>query len=344
MPNIKDIAARANVSTATVSYVLNGKKSVSEKTRARVLQIIEEMNYQPNLVAKSLKLKRTQTIGVIVEDVTSFNSSEIIDGIHEYAEEQGFSILLTNIRVLKRIDHFYSKADRVKELAPPAVKEIVNKQVDGLIYVGVHPRDVTGLIPDMQIPIVYSYCYTNGADDYSVNYDDYQAAYESTEYLIRTGHKKIAVISGVMDSVPTKDRFNGYYQALNDNNLIFDPALIKTGDWEYESGHRSALELLNMSPCPDAILAMNDNMAAGAVSACHSLGIKVPDDISVVGFDDREFSSYLTPSLTTMRLPLHEMGIEAIRTLISVLNEDSSEEHNKKLSCKLIERRSVKKR
>lgn len=340
MTRIKDIAQKANVSTATVSYVLNGTGSVSEQTKAKILKVIEEMNYKPNHIAKSLKIKKTNTIGVVVEDVTSFNSSEIIDGINEYAENHGFSLLLTNMRVLKRLGQEYADPDNVRKLAPPALKEILNKQVDGLIYVGVHTRDVTGVIPNETLPTVYTYCYTSNEGDYSVNYDDHLAAYEAANYLIEAGHRTIAVISGLFNSNPSRERFNGFYQAVMDKQLVFDPSLIKTGDWEFESGYRLTSELLAADNRPTAILAMNDVMAAGAISACKEKGLRVPEDISIVGFDDREFSSYIQPKLTTMRLPLHEMGVEAMKSMIAILNQDETVEKNKKLKCTLIKRNS----
>jgi LacI family transcriptional regulator len=341
MARIKDIAERAKVSTAAVSYVLNGTAGVSEKTRVKILKVIEEMNYQPNLIAKSLKIKKTKTIGVVVEDVTSFNSSEIIDGINEHAENQGFSLLLTNMRVLKRLGQNYTDTEIVRQLAPPAIKENLNKQVDGLIYVGAHPRDVTGIIQNGKLPIVYTYCYTSNEEDYSVNYDDHLAAYEATMHLIKSGHREIAVISGLFNSNPSRARFNGFYQAVMDHQLNFDPSLIKTGDWEFESGQRLAFELLDAGTRPTAILAMNDNMAAGVIHACLERGLRVPEDISVMGFDDREFSSYISPKLTTMRLPLHEMGVEAMKSLMAILVQDETTVKNKKLKCILTERDST---
>ncbi|GGG08555.1 LacI family DNA-binding transcriptional regulator [Paenibacillus abyssi] len=340
MIRIKDIAQKANVSTATVSYVLNGTGSVSEKTRIKILKVIEEMNYQPNHIAKSLKIKKTNTIGVVVEDVTSFHSSEIIDGINEYAENHGFSLLLTNMRVLKRLGRDLEDQEKVRQLTPPAMKEILNKQVDGLIYIGVHTRDVSGIINTGTLPTVYTYCYTSG-EGYSVNYDDHLAAYEATKYLIEEGHSKIAVISGLFNSNPSRDRFNGYYQAVKDHELVFDPSFIKTGDWEFESGYTLTRELLDGTTRPTAILAMNDVMAAGAINACLERGLHIPEDISIIGFDDREFSSYINPKLTTMRLPLHEMGMEAIKSLVSILNQEEATEKNKKLKCTLIKRHTV---
>jgi LacI family transcriptional regulator len=341
MVRIKDIAERANVSTATVSYVLNGSGNISGKTREKILKIIEEMNYVPNHIAKSLKMKKTGTIGVIVEDMTSFNSSEIIDGINEYADKNGLSILLTNMRVVKLVGNNYLNTELCRELAPKAVNELLNKQVDGLIYIGCHPRDVSGLIPDGRRPIVYTYCYTSDNKDYSVNYDDELAAYEATRYLFGMGHRKIAVISGAIDSDSSRKRFNGYYRAVMDHQMVFNPALIKTGDWEYQSGYELMKDLIAGDERPSAILAMNDLMASGAIEACQESGLSVPSDISVMGFDDREFSAYIRPKLTTMALPLHDMGRKSMETLAQIINNDASPELPETLKCKLVERDSV---
>jgi LacI family transcriptional regulator len=341
MVRIKDIALKANVSTATVSYALNGSGSINAKMRERVLKVAKDMNYQTNHIAKSLKIKKTSTIGIVAEDLTSFNSSEIIDGIYEYAELNDFSILLTNMRVVKRLGNQYANIELCAKLAPNVIKEVLNKQVDGLIFIGVHPRDVTGVVLEETLPIVYTYCYTSSETSFSVNYDDFTAAYEATEYLIALGHKKIGVISGLINSDPSRERFNGFYQALADHRLVFNPSWIKTGDWEFHSGFEMANQLLASEDQPTAILAMNDNMAAGAIDACLEKGLVVPEDMSIMGIDDREFSSYIKPKLTTMKLPLHEMGVESMKTMIDILNKDSQAVKIKKLSCNLVIRDSA---
>ncbi len=339
MASIKDIAARANVSTATVSYVLNGTRNVSPKTRERVLRVIEEMQYKPNTIAQSLKTKKTGTIGVIAEDVTVFNTPEIIDGIHDYAERHDQHILLVNLRLHKRIGHSFEAMERFKDVTLSAVDELLGKQVDGMIYVGVHSRDLTGVIARKDKPIVYTYCYAE--QSVSINYDDQQAAYEAIKHLAGLGHRRIGVISGLIDSIPSRLRFNGYYQAVMDEALPFDPGLIKTGDWETDSGDRLTRELMSQPEPPTAILAMNDVMAVGVLRAAKALGIRVPEELSVMGFDNREFSDYLTPRLTTMEIPLHELGMQSMRALNRILkDEDASGDFVKPL-CRLIVRDST---
>lgn len=335
---IKDIAKKANVSTATVSYVLNGTRNVSPKTRERVLKVIEELNYTPNDVAKSLKSQKTNIIGVIAEDVTVFNVPEIIDGINDYADRHDMHILLTNIRLHKRVGHNFGEVDAYKKYVTDAVTDLVSKQVEGIIYIGVHPRDVTGLIDTKGKPIVYTYCYTES--DISIQYNDEQASYDAMKYLIDHGHRRIAIISGLMDSLPSRLRFNGYYKAITEFELPFDPQMIKVGDWGLESGYLMTKELLELPQLPTAILIMNDLMAVGAMRAIHEAGLRIPEDISIVGFDNREFSDYVNPRITTMDLPLHQMGYTAMEALMSIIQKKPVE-CDLSPKCTLIERESV---
>lgn len=342
MVRIKDIAAKANVSTATVSYVLNGSGNIGEDTRKKVLQVVEEMNYKPNHIAKSLKMKRTNTIGVLVEDITIFNATHIIDGINTYADENGLNIILTNMSLFKRIGRQFDHPD-IKDIVPKAVKDLLEKQVDGLVYIGVHTRDISGLVPQIGKPIVYTYCYTKNDQEYSINYDDELAAHEATNYLISKGHQRIAVISGLIDSVPSHDRFQGFLRAIMEKQIPFNPAYVKTGDWEVESGYTLTKELMQLPERPTAILAMNDLMAVGVIQACEELELNIPKDLSVMGFDNREFSAFLKPKLTTMELPLHKMGHDSAEALMEIINRESNaslQAHEKPI-CLLIERESV---
>ncbi|WP_410771882.1 LacI family DNA-binding transcriptional regulator [Fontibacillus sp. BL9] len=335
---IKDIAARANVSTATVSYVLNGTRNVSPKTRERVLAVIEELNYKPNDIAKSLKRRRTDTIGVIAEDVTVFNTPEIIDGINDYGDRHDLHILLTNLRLDKRIGRDFTNPDKYRRYAESAVSELLSKQVDGIIYIGVHTRDLTGLIDTEGKPIVYTYGYTQA--DMAIQYNDEQASYEAMSYLTQKGHRKIAIISGLMDSIPSRLRLNGYYKAVTDYELPFDPSYIKMGDWERESGYRLTKELLQLPEPPSAILAMNDVMAVGVLQAAKESGVQIPEDLSLIGFDNREFSDYLSPRITTMDIPLHEMGYKAMEALHGLMQGKPHKPAEMPV-CRLIERDSV---
>jgi LacI family transcriptional regulator len=341
MVTLKDIAAKAGVSTATVSYVLNNTGNISSETRKKVLNVLEALNYKPNQVARSLKVKKTRTIGVIVEDITIFNAPEIIDGINSFAEKHGFSILLINLRIFKRIGNRFTEMEKCKGLISKAMDDLLSQQVDGIIYIGIHVRDITGLVPKTDKPIVYTYCYTTSEADYSVNFDDESATYEITKYLIGLGHRKIAVITGLNDSILTHQRFAGYNRALIENQLSFNPLYMKAGDWEYSSGYKKGMELLQLKDKPTAIVVMNDLMAGGVLEACRELELQVPDDVSVVGFDDRECGLYYLPQLTTIRLPLSEMGELSMKKMVDLLDHRNEIEHISRIKCKVIERKSA---
>lgn len=341
MVRLRDVAEKANVSTATVSNVINNSGSVGSKTKKRVLQVIEDLDYKPNIIAKNLKTQKTNTIGVIVEDLAVFNAPEIIDGINQYAEENGYSILLTNMRLFKKHGNKFPDIKECQKMALPLFRQLLENRVEGIIYVGIHSRNVAGVLQKTNIPVVYTYCYTTNEEDYCVNYDDDQSSYEVTKYLINKGHKEIGLISGLINSHSGHSRFNGYRRALMDHELEFNPSLVKEGDWEYETGYVMAKELLTQSTKPTAIIAMNDLMAGGAIQVAKELEISLPNQLSIIGFDNREISNYYTPRLTTMALPLSEMGKKSLEILSNNINKQSRTDFN--LVCKLIERDSVKK-
>lgn len=342
MATIKEIARMANVSTATVSHVLNGTARISEKTKERVQKIIKGENYRPNSIAKSLKIRRTNSIGIITEDITVFNTPEIIDGINEYAEKYDYHIILNNIMLYKKVGNKYKEAARYTGMVRDIVDDLVSKQVEGIIYVGAHCRDVAGLIGDCPVPLVYAYCYSSSGTDASIYYDDETAAFELTKYLIDKSHRKIGVITGLPESVQCQERLKGYQRALFENNILFNPHYMKAGDWEFEKGYAAAKELMGQSDRPTAIFSMNDIMAGGVIEAANELGLNIPRDLSLVGFDNRECSWSYSPRLATMALPLKEIGRTAAETIIELLQGKSGTKGNTiKLQCSLIERKSV---
>ncbi len=344
MVTIKEIAKMAKVSTATVSYVLNDPSRVSEETREKVMKVVKKLNYNPNSIAKSLKIKKTNTIGIITEDVTVFTAPEIIDGIEEYAENHNYHIILNNIRLFKRIGNKYKDTAKFSKVIADVTNVLASRRVEGIIYVGAHCRDVTGVIGDLSIPVAYTYCYTTNNGAIAVNYDDEAAAYRITEYLIEKKHQKIAIITGLLDSMQCQDRLKGYQRALYERNLLFNPQYMKVGDWERESGYQAAKELLSLPDPPTAIFAMNDLMAGGVIDAANEAGIRIPEALSLVGFDNRECSYSYTPKLTTIALPLNEMGKVCAQKLLDRINnpgEDRQETEQIKLECELIERDSV---
>ena len=342
MTTLKEIAKRANVSTATVSNVLNQNDSqVGIGTKELVLKIIKEMNYQPNRIAKSLRTKKTHTIGIIIEDITVFNSPAIINGIGEYAEEHGYNIILNNLRLYQRVGNNYADIEKCRNNISNLIESILSTDTDGVIYVGAHYRDVTGIAQGIRKPIVYTYCYADHKNSNWVNFDDEEASYDVVEYLMSYGHERIGLITGMVNSIPSQERLKGYQRAIINNKLFINPGYIKVGDWTYESGYIKAKELLSEPYPPTAVFAMNDLMAGGAIKAAGEMGLRIPEDLSLVGFDNRESSFFFVPKLTTVEIPLAEMGKLSAQSLIELLQDLQPTHKNIKLKCKILPRNSV---
>lgn len=349
MYTIIDVARLAGVSTATVSNVINKNGKVAQKTEEKVLQAIKELNYIPNHIAKGLKTNSTQNIGIIVEDINAFSSSDIIDGICSYCEEFGYTVHLTNLRVHQKIDtpptSHYDQLETSIEFKTSIennINHLLSSRISGLIYIGVHPRDVSRLIPKLDIPIVYAYAYAT-KEDSSVNYDDFQGAKLSVDYLIQMNHQKIAIISGPINSFPSHQRLLGYQTSLIENGINYLPEYIKIGNWHYEDGYRLCNELLDLSAPPTAIFAMNDLMAIGVINAAKDRSLCIPDDLSIHGFDNLRLTDYLRPSLCTVDLQLKTIGIRSAKVLIEKLTTQNSTHDQVKIPCKHIPRDSVKK-
>lgn len=342
MVTIKDIAKLANVSTATVSYILNNTKHVNPETRDRVMKAIAETNYSPNRIAQSLRINKTNTIGVLAEDIRGLPVPDIINGITEYMDSAGYNILLSNLGLLQKLYNRYGEINRYKDKINNAVNLLYDSHVDGIIYIGIYDRDIGDIIDRKEMPVVFSYCYTNNDADVFVTYDDMLAAYDITQYLISMNHKRIAVISGPNDSHPSQKRLDGFYKAMHENNLRYDyQGFIGEGDWEYKSGYEMMLQILNLQQTPTAIFAMNDLMAIGAIDAIQAKGFSVPKDFSVVGIDDREFSSFVKPKLTTASVPFKKIGFSSAQLIIDLLNKKPLEKKRYLFPCTLIKRDTV---
>ncbi len=342
MATIKEIAKACGVSVATVSNVLNNKPGASEATRKLVFDMVEEMDYTPNVVAKNLKLQKTRSIGVIAEDMTIFSIPDIIDGITEQCEKVDYQILLINLRLFKKYsDTYYNKEDYYP-IVHREIKKLMEKQVEGIIYVAAHERVIRCIPHKLPIPAVMAYGYTQNPHVPSVVVDDSHGAYELTKHLIQNGHKKIGVITGKSDSLHAQSRLVGYQEALFDHGILYDPGLVLEGDWTRESGYRWADSLLEKNIT--AIFCMNDLMAGGIYDRFMELGLRVGEDISVVGYDNRELSSYYKPPLTTIDLPLHDIGYRASELITGMLEgkEVATEDQVCAVGCHMLIRESVK--
>jgi len=244
MATIREISDRAGVSIATVSKVLNNKSGVKQETADRILQIADQLNYRPNLNARSLKLGDARTIGIITEDLTVFNTPEIVDGVASVCETLNYHYILSNLRFNKRYHDNPWDYPESNVLVRSAVNDLLSKQVAGIIYIGCHSHLVASLKAHAHIPFVCVYCTCEDQDVPCVGYDDRLAAYEATGTLLEHTSEHIGMITGPIHSVHTLRRANGFLQALHDHGVAYDSSLVRASDWDRDSGYRLGGELI----------------------------------------------------------------------------------------------------
>ena len=343
MTTLKDIAEKCSVSIATVSNILNGKANVSEETKERILQVVKETGFKPNYMARRLRASKTQSIGILIDDLTEFSSPQIINGIMACLEDNNYKAILENLRFYSKWGtSWYDNKDYEKAVAA-AFNEFLAIKVDGIIYVAGHAREINCIPKELPVPVVLSYAFTTQDDISTVEIDDTMSAYNMTKYLLQKGHNQIAVIAGARDNIHTLRRLEGLKKALAENNLKLEERLLYYGDWKNESGYEGIKFLINSHKNFSALFCFNDIMAAGAYDYLNS-NASLKAKISIVGFDNRMVAQYLKPSLTTMEIPLFEVGNKSAQIILSQI--DSEQEPKKQecfIPCSLIERDSVKK-
>ena len=341
MITMKQIAERVGVSVATVSYVLNDSGSVSEKTKKAIMDIINEEGYTPNRIAKGLRGNRTDTIGVLVEDITSFQTPRIINGINTYMEKKGYHILLSDLGLLKKTGNDIDKIPDFKEHIKEEAQILISAKVDGIIYIAMHDRNVEDILPELSIPLVCGYCYSDSHKGIYVTYDNKQISSDITQMLIDKGHTDIGIIWGRKESRPAQMRFEGFLTQLEQNGLSVREECTFYGDWEFESGKKAFKKYNKLNKKPTAIFAMNDLMGLGFMDAALESGLQLPQDISVVGFDNRESCQFYRPRLTTVDVPLEKMGYQTGKMIADLIQKKKVAKDDLVLQCKLVERDSV---
>lgn len=340
MTTIKEIAKLTNVSTATVSYVLNGKGSVGKAKANQIKELAKKLHYTPNTYAKNLKQKFSKTIGIITEDLTVFNTPDIVDGIDAYCELNGYEMIIGNMRLFKKYNNDFTDTEKHKAILDKIVESMAAKQVQGIIYVGYHCREIIYFPEIESIPFVCAYCFTSSQTASSVIYDDEQAAYDVTNLLIKNGHRKIGILCGPISSFHTQERLQGFQRCLYDNNILYNNNFTFFGDWECESGYKLGGKLIENGVT--AIFSLNDVMACGIYNYCTDHNLTVGKDLSLVGFDNRESCQAYQPHLTTVALPLYEIGQKSAQILMDEINGASGIKSHIKIPCHIIQRDSVK--
>ncbi len=325
--SIKDVAKIAGVSVATVSRVMNKNVFVKEETTKKVLDAIEKTGYKPNAIARSLKVKNTRSIGIIIPDISSHFFPDVVRGIEDVANEFNYNIILCN-----------TDLDREKEKEYFDV--LVEKQVDGIVYMSNTITDeIANKIASVGIEIVL--ISTDYKDLSSITIDNVKASEDAVKYIISKGISDIAFIGGEMtDPNAGLPRFNGYVKALSEAGISINKDFILEGNYRYESGYEGAKKLLSLEHRPRAIFAASDEMAIGVIRAGLELGYKIPEELMVVGFDDVDMSRMVYPSLTTISQPLYEMGCEGMKLLAKKLNREKVDQCKIVLEHKLIIRES----
>lgn len=315
MATIVDVAKLAGVSTATVSRVINDTGKVKTATRRKVLNAINQLHFSPNISAQVLQTKQTKTIGMIFPDASSIYFSEIIRGIIGHTNKHGFQIVIG------------SAHDEEEELKT-ASRFLNGRTVDGLVMMApsLTNEELFALPINHNTPIVFISVPPVKAGTTSVVLDNFNSAIKMTQHLINLGHQRIAFIHGSPHNYDSKRRYAGYLQALSEAGIPKSSLLEVAGNFTEDSGYKACRQLLEKEIRPTAIFAANDAMAIGAIEAARDSGLKVPDDIAIVGFDDISTSQYITPALTTVRVPLFKMGQLVGKTLLQKINADMSEE------------------
>ncbi|PYQ32095.1 MAG: LacI family transcriptional regulator [Acidobacteria bacterium] len=317
---IHDVAARAGVSVATVSRVLNRKEIVREETTNQVLAAAKSLRYIPNVAARALSIRRSQTVGIVLPDVHGEFFSEVIRGIDVAARKDRYHILVSGshsdvVEMGEVLEAMHGRVDGLVVMAPDVAIDSLREQL---------PRD---------LPMVL----LNSSDERhpAITIDNYGGARAMMRHLAGLGHKRIAFITGPASNADSRDRLRGYRQSMRGATR-----LEIAGDFTEHAGHEAVKQILAADPRPTAIFAANDSMAVGALSALHEAGIDVPRQMSVVGFDDIPIARYVNPPLTTIRVEIAELGRRAFAVLVETLAHPKSRVRRETIETTLIVRKS----
>lgn len=320
--NIKDIAKLCGVGVSTVSRAINNHPDVNAETKAKILKVIEENNYIPNNSARNLKRINSNTIAVLVKGITNPFFSPLIKTIEQEINKRKYSMLM------HQVDSYADEIDTAVEL----IKE---KKLQGIIFIGGKFTHNTEKLCQISVPFVLTTSIAEEADQSSyssISIDDVKESYKAVDYLCRLGHKNIAIITAEEDESIGRYRLNGYMKALRDHQIPINPNLIKfmhkdIAEYSLENGKVCTEELLSSGEDFTAIFAISDNLAIGVCKAILDAGKRIPDDYSVIGFDGIELTSYYNPSITTIKQPVIEMGLESTKVLFDLIENGSEAVH-----------------
>lgn len=329
MTTMKDVAEMAGVSTATVSRALMNPEKVSTVTRQKVEQAVLAVGYSPHALSRNIKRNESRTILVIVPDISDPFFADVIQDIEHAAAQQGYLILIGDCAQQTQQERTF-------------VNLIITKQIDGMLLLGSNlPFDASKEEQRNLPPMVMANEFAPELELPTVHIDNLTAAYEAVNYLHELGHKRIACIAGP-ESLPLSHyRLQGYIQALRRNGITVDNDYIIRGDFSYEAGAQSFAALMELPHPPTAIFSHNDVMAVGAIWQAKQLGLRIPQDVSLVGFDDLKLSQFCDPPLTTVAQPRYQIGQQAMLLLLEQLQGHSVQSGSRLLDTELIIREST---
>ncbi|BCL69325.1 HTH-type transcriptional repressor purR [Vibrio nigripulchritudo MADA3029] len=332
MATIKDVARLAGVSTTTVSHVINKTRFVAEATQEKVKKAVDELNYAPSAVARSLKCNTTRTIGMLVTQSSNPFFAEVVDGVESYCYRQGYTLILCNTGGI-----YEKQRDYIRMLA--------EKRVDGIL---VMCSDLTEDLREMldahaSIPKVIMDWGPESSQADKIIDNSEEGGYLATKYLLENGHTDIACLTGHEEKVACIERVEGYKRALNEFGVEFNQERILVGNFECDTAVIAADKILAMDKRPTAVFCFNDLMALGVISRLQENGLRVPDDISIIGYDNIELSGYFSPPLTTVHQPKRRVGKTAFEILLQRIKDKEHDKRIFEMHPEIIERSSVKK-
>lgn len=326
MSNIRDVARLAGVSVATVSRALSNPEKVSAESLDKVHTAIAQVGYRPNMLARNFRSARAYTVVVLVPDIANPFYSLFIRALEDRAQQKGYAVLLGDTRGTPEREMEY-------------IRRVETRLADGIVQLRPSSEKSQNNIPP-DIPCVNA-CgceYTTGP---AIRIDNRAAAKTMVNYLISLGHRRIGVISGLKDNPHAIDRLEGYKEALTEAGIPFEKDLVAEGDFTMWSGLNAAFQFCNMKVRPTAIFSMNDEMAIGAMQTLKNQGIRIPEDMSVTGFDDIAYAKYSDPSLTTISQPAEEMGKMAMDMLLRIIEGETLSQRECVLPTEFIIRKST---
>ena len=328
LPTMRDVAEQAGVSKTTVSHVINDTRFVEEETKQRVLQAIAELGYRPSTVARSLTTNRTQTVGVIVSDASNHFFAELLQGIEDVLRPVNYALITCNTaEILEREAHYLDL--------------LMGQRVDGIIAAATSQRWEVLSEADLQhIPIVFVDRYFNGMEGPFVGVDNKQGAYLGTTHLIECGHRRIGILAGFQRLSTMRERLAGFRQALQECSIPLLEEWVITSPLSIKRGREAMRQMLSLPERPTAIFMANNLLSLGGLLAVNELGLRCPEDIALVGFDDHPWAAVSCPPLTVIRQPAQELGRVAAQMLLAAINAESVSESNVILECELIARQS----